>query len=138
MTTSISLGVKFTFTANHATTGWENHLEEITKWEPWEYSENEKKYFLEHGIEPPVVELGRFYWQPSWNENLRLPVVVKRTKTGEPTLFFGEWKYYGVVTNLPLIDWSLQDVIEHHNKRGNAENFIREESTATTSNTFHV
>jgi hypothetical protein len=125
--TSISLGVKFTFTANHATTGWENHLEDIMKWEPWEYTEEEKKYAIEHETQLPIVELGRFYWQPSWNENLRLPVVVKRTKTDEPTLFFGEWKYYGVVTNLPLLNWSLQGVIEHHNKRGNAENFIREE-----------
>ena len=26
-----------------------------------------------------------------------------------------------------LSDWTLQEVIKHHNKRGNAENFIREE-----------
>ena len=39
----------------------------------------------------------------------------------------GIYKYYGVVTNLPLINWSLQRVMKHHNKRGNAENFIREE-----------
>lgn len=38
-----------------------------------------------------------------------------------------EYKYYGIVTSLALIDWSLQKVVEHHNKRGNVENFIREE-----------
>jgi hypothetical protein len=32
-----------------------------------------------------------------------------------------------VITNLPLINRTLQSVIEFHNKRGNAENFIREE-----------
>ena len=66
--------------------------------------------------------------RPSWNDVLRLPVVVKRTrKTDQLSLIDGEWTYYGVVTNIPLINWSLQKVIEHHNKRGNAENFIREE-----------
>ncbi|MBX9767938.1 MAG: hypothetical protein K2X47_11755 [Bdellovibrionales bacterium] len=37
-----------------------------------------------------------------------LPIVVKRTKalTGQPELGQGEYKYYGVVTNLPLLDWS--------------------------------
>ena len=39
----------------------------------------------------------------------------------------GEYKYYGIVTNHPLLEWSLQEIVEHHNKRGNAENFIREE-----------
>lgn len=54
------------------------------------------------------------------------------------------WDYYGIVTNFPLdlstekyVDksnnmekmkrWSIQEVFEHHQKRGNAENFIREE-----------
>lgn len=58
---------------------------------------------------------------------LRLPVVVKRTKQEQEDLLFGHWKHHGVVTNLSLFHRSLQSVIEHHNKRGNAENFIREE-----------
>jgi len=61
---------------------------------------------------------------------LRLAIVVKRQKYGleeQMQLGAGIYKYYGVVTSLPLIKWSLQAVIEHHNKRGNAENFIREE-----------
>lgn len=56
------------------------------------------------------------------------------------------WDYYAVVTNfsldLPRLElstnphvendnkiknWSIQEVFEHHQKRGNAENFIREE-----------
>ena len=128
ITTSISMGVKFTFTANQATTGWENHIQEITTWQPYIYSQAAKAYAAEHGITLPEVELGRFFWRPSWNDTLRLPVVVKRTRTTDQlSLIDGEWRYYGVVTNISLYDWSLQEVIEHHNKRGNAENFIREE-----------
>lgn len=52
------------------------------------------------------------------------------------------YDYYGVLTNFPLDvakdkdsgseglyrRYSLQEVIEHHQKRGNMENFVREES----------
>lgn len=130
MTTCLSLGAFFTLTANQATTGWEDHIESIAKWEPWVYGLEEKADAMERGRTLPEIELGRFYWQPSWNESLRLPVVVKRQKYGveeQMQLGQGIYKYYGVVTSLPLIKWSLQGVIEHHNKRGNAENFIREE-----------
>lgn len=125
--TLIALGVKFTLTANDATTLWKDHVPEISSWEKWEYTKEQQEWAVENEVQLPEVELGRFYWQPSWSESLRLPVVVKRTKaTGQLELGAGEWDYYGVVTNLPLIDWSLQKVIEHHNKRGNAENFIKE------------
>lgn len=128
ITTCLSLGVKFTLTANQATTGWENHVQDITGWKPWAYSEAAKRYAIENEIELPEMEVGHFYWRPSWNDTLRLPVVVKRTRTTDQlSLIDGEWKYYGVVTNLSLLDWTLQEVIEHHNKRGNVENFIREE-----------
>lgn len=128
--TCLGLGVFFTLTANQATTGWEDHLSSITKWEPWVYTQQELDEAFEKGRRLPQVELGRFYWQPSWNEVLRLPVVVKRQKYAvEEQMRLGqdEYKYYGIVTSLALIDWSLQKVVEHHNKRGNVENFIREE-----------
>ena len=128
ITTCMSVGAKFTFTANQATTGWQNHIQDITNWQPYIYSSLAKKYAAENEVILPEIELGYFYWRPSWNDVLRLPVVVKRTrKTDQLSLIDGEWTYYGVVTNIPLINWSLQKVIEHHNKRGNAENFIREE-----------
>ncbi len=128
--TCISLGVLFTITANQATMGWENHIPEITKWEPWVYSEEEKRSAQEKGMSLPQIELGRFYWQPSWSEALRLPIVVKRQKYGleeQMVLGQGEYKYYGIVTNHALLEWGLQEIVEHHNKRGDAENFIREE-----------
>ncbi len=130
ITTCLSLGVHFTLTANQATTGSENHIKEIVKWTPWVYSQEEIKEAQEQGRTLPEMELGRFYWQPSWNEVLRLPVVVKRQKYEvQEQLQLGQdqYKYYAVVTNVDLYHWSLQEVIEHHNQRGNAENFIREE-----------
>lgn len=130
MTTCMSLGALFTITANQATTGWEDHISEITKWEPYVYSESELELAVLQGRKLPEIELGRFYWQPSWNESLRLAVVVKRQRYAEEeqmVLGGSEFKYYGIVTNHPLLEWRPQEVLEHHNKRGDAENFIREE-----------
>jgi hypothetical protein len=47
-------------------------------------------------------------------------------RTQQLSLLEGEWTYYGVVSNFNLAEKKLQEVIEFHNKRGNAENFIRE------------
>lgn len=128
MTTCMGLGATFTLTANQGTTLWENHISEIEKWEPWVYPEDEKAAAA-GGRALAEIEVGRFYWRPSWNDVLRLPVIVKRMKNTYEQLSFTEskYKYYGVVTNFSLIDRSLQSVFEFHNKRGNAENFIREE-----------
>jgi hypothetical protein len=128
ITTCLSVGAKFTLTANHAYTGWENHIPEIIEWIPWQYTAEEQARAADSGLKLPDVELGRFFWRPSWNEVLCFPVVVKRTRRSEQlSLLEGEWKYYGVVSNLNLAQMSYQEVIEFHNKRGNAENFIREE-----------
>jgi hypothetical protein len=35
--------------------------------------------------------------------------------------------YYAVMTNFSLYNYTDQQIIEHHRKRGNGENFIREE-----------
>jgi len=123
------LGATFTITAHQGTTLWENHISEIEKWEPWVYTEEEKQAGACGGRVLPEIQIGRFYWRPSWNDVLRLPVVVKRMANTEEQLSFTEqeYKYYGVVTNFSLLDRGLQSVLEFHNKRGNAENFIREE-----------
>ena len=125
--TCISLGALFTLTANQATTGWEDHICEIPEWKPWVHTDEQKQEALERGHTLPEIEVGRFYWQPSWSESLRLPVVVKRTKVEQSDIIWGQWKYYGIISNIPLLEWNLQEVVEHHNKRGNVENFIREE-----------
>lgn len=125
--TCLSLGVKFTIAANQATTSWRDHIPEIIHWEKWQYSASEIKQAIAKGKELPDIELGRFHWRPSWNEVLRFPIVVKRERLEQATLEGGIFKYYGVVTNHNLFTQSLQNVMEHYNKRGNVENFIREE-----------
>jgi hypothetical protein len=137
----LKMGVLFTLTANDATTHWKTQMkEEGLSWAEWIYSDEEKKKASKQERELPRVEVSRFYWRPSWSkETLMFPVVVKRTwKPARPetqtdlfapdtVLAEGEWDYYAVVTNFDLSSWSLQEVLEHHAKRGNAENFIKEE-----------
>ena len=126
--TCLSLGSEFTITAHQGTMGWQNHIDEISRWEKWEYSPAQIKKANDRGKELEDIEVGRFYWRPSWSETLRFPVVVKRTPIkGQIDLFHGGYKYYGVVTNMSLLNKSIQSIFEHHQKRGNAENFIREE-----------
>lgn len=127
----IRLGVTYVIAANDATTGWKSHVDEVTDWQPWVYSQEEREKAEKRKCALPTVEVGRFYWQPSWAEGLRIPVVVKRTwKEGEQLGMFempAHWEYYAVVTNFNLFHNSLQSVLEFYSKRGNAENFIREE-----------
>lgn len=135
-------GLLFTITAHGSTTGWKDKLEkEGIDWVPWVYSEDDKRKAAEKGQELSKIEVGRFHWQPSWSdEKLLFPIVVKRTwtpvreKKHQGDLFapdtikeLGEWDYYAIVTNFNLAEWSFQDVIAHHAKRGNAENFVKEE-----------
>lgn len=129
--TLMSLGVTFTITANQAYTGWENHIDQITDWKPWVYSDEDLKKAEKKGKTLPKIEVGRFHWVPSWSPNIRIPVVVKRTWKEPEQLGMlmlpGEWKHYGVVTNFDLFHHDLQAILQFHAKRGNAENFIREE-----------
>lgn len=121
----------YTIAAHDGTTGWRSHISEITEWKPWIYSEEELKVAEKKNKKLPEIEIGRFHWQPSWAESLRISVIVKRTwKEPEQLGLFtmpGEWQYYGILTNFDLFHHSLQSVMEFYLKRGNAENFIREE-----------
>ena len=128
--TCLSLNVKFTIAANQATTLWRDHIDEIISWEPWIYTEKEIEKAKLQKKKLPKIELGRFHWRPGWNDVLRFPVVVQRERLEQASLIDGEYKYYGIVTNHNLVDWSPQQVVEHYHKRGNVENFIREEKNA--------
>lgn len=137
----LKMGVLFTITANEATTHWKTQLrQEGLSWTAWIYSDEDKKKAAKRELELPKVEVSRFYWRPSWSEKmLMFPIVVKRTWkparletqhdlfAPDTVLEEGEWDYYAVVTNLDLAQWTLQEVSEHHAKRGNAENFVKEE-----------
>ncbi len=125
--TCMALGIKFTFTANQATTMWEDFIPTITNWQPWVYTEEQIEKYQILDIELPEIEVGSFLWTPNWNQSLRFPVAVKRMKKEQADFIHGIYKYYGVVTNMDLTKNSYQSIIEFHNKRGNAENFIREE-----------
>lgn len=126
---SIAKGATFTITA-HGNIGWRERINEVSEWTSWEYSEEEIKKHRKRKKELPRVETGRIYWSPSWAPTLKFPVVIKRTwEEGKQITLFEEskWNYYGVVTNFNLFENSYQKVLEHHQKRGNCENFIREE-----------
>jgi hypothetical protein len=92
---------------------------------------------LRSGNTKSGVEVGRFFWTPSWADSLKFPIVVKRTwveagSNQQSTLFDqlteeGHWEYYAVLTNWNLYEHSYQEVMKFHQKRANSENFIREE-----------
>jgi hypothetical protein len=123
--------IYFTLTAHDATTNWRAHTDEVTKWEPWQYPEVVLKKAEKDHKKLARIEVGSFLWTPGWADNIRVTIVVKRTwvEEEEASLFGGDghWEYYGIVTGMPMQKFSLQQVVEHHNKRGNAENFIRDD-----------
>lgn len=119
-------GAKFTITA-HGNIRWEEQIGSIQNWEPWEYSEEEKRIAEKKKYTLPEVSLGSAQYSPSWAENIRFQLVVKRTKIDDANLFEQDgYRYYAVLTNIDIFYRSKQSVMEHHSKRGNSENFIRE------------
>lgn len=127
--TAVRLGYKFTITA-HENMGWMKDKNEITNWVPWVYSEEERKKAEKRKSALPECEVGHYLYRPSWSESLRFTVVVIRTKSQDLSLLNamgGIWDYYAVMTNFDLFRQTGQSVISHHRKRGNSENFIREE-----------
>lgn len=123
--------IHFTITANDGTTSWRSYTDEVSNWESWKYPKEVEEKAEAKKKKLPKIEVGSFLWAPGWADNIRLTIVVKRTwveEEEEASLFGdGHWEYYAVVAGMPMQKFSLQQVIEHHNKRGNAENFIREE-----------
>lgn len=119
----------FTITA-HDNINWTDEASKIESWQAWEYSEEERERAAKRKRRLPKVELAHYLYQPSWAPNIRFPVIIKKTwiESEQGSLLdTGCWKYYAVVTNLSLYKHKLQEVMEHHAKRGNGENFIREE-----------
>jgi hypothetical protein len=117
---------KFTITA-HGNTGWELRINQIKNWEPWSYTDAEMKIAAAKKLTLPEIDLGSMHYSPEWAENIRFNIIVKRTKINSTSLFEQDgYKYYGVLTNIDLFYKTRQSVMEHHQKRGNSENFIRE------------
>lgn len=122
-------GYQFTITA-HENMGWKKDYDQITNWKPWVYSEEELIKAKKREKELPFAEMGHYYYQPSWSENIRFKVIVIRTKSNDLSLLSEAWDYYAILTNFDLFHTTDQAVITHHRKRGNAENFIKEEKYA--------
>ena len=119
-------GATFTITA-HGNINWESKVDQITNWTPWKHTDEEIEWAASKKRKMPELEVGSMLYQPSWSENLRFYVVVKRQRIEQTSLFEQHgWKYYGVLTNWNLFNTPAQEVLEHHARRGNAENFIRE------------
>lgn len=117
---AMNLGLKYSLSAHDGRTQWKKHVSEIAQWEKWKFTEEEIQWAIDNNESLPVIEVGQYLWQPRWAINIRIRVVVKRLRI-EKT---GDWKFHAIVTN--IFDMSNQGVVEHHNRRGNAENFIRE------------
>jgi hypothetical protein len=121
--------VTFTITA-HGNMLWEEQVSrgEVKSWKAWEYTEEEKKAAEKSKVALPVIELGSYQYEPGWAPNIKFQVVVKRTWVEKPTPTAQQpgWKYYAVLTNWNLFYDVPQTVMAFHQKRGNAENFIRE------------
>lgn len=122
-------GALFTITA-HDNINWTDEAKKIDGWQPWQYSPEEKEKEAKRKRALPKVELSHYLYQPNWAPNIRFPVIIKRTwiESEQGSLLdTGCWKYYAVMTNYSLYRHKLQEIMEFHAKRGNGENFIREE-----------
>ena len=60
------------------------------------------------------------------NHSFRL--IVQRELVDEPSLFecYGRYRYYAIISNIPEEEKSGEEVIWHHNGRGNGERFIED------------
>jgi Transposase DDE domain group 1 len=126
ITTCLRKNAFFTITA-HGNTGWENKVSQVTNWVPWQYTEEEIEEAQKKKKKLPEIDVGSMLYQPSWSESLRFYIAIKRQRVEQQGLFEQEgFKYYGVMTNWNLFYSSPQKILEHHAKRGNSENFIRE------------
>ena len=124
------MGVKFSITA-HGNMGWETEVLKLQNYKAWAYSKEEQEAAAEKKIELPKVETSFYLYEPGWASNLKFPVIVKRTWVVDESKSLpserASWKYYAVITNRGLYPLTTQNILEFHAKRGNAENFIREE-----------
>ena len=122
--------IKFTITA-HGNLQWESFVRDnttVTDWQEWVYTSAEIEESIARKRALPKVEVASFLYAPSWAENIRFKLVVKRTLEVEDEGLFkgmGHWRYYGVLTNVMDYLESPQAILEHHMQRGNAENRIK-------------
>jgi hypothetical protein len=122
--------VKFVIVA-HDNLNWKAKADELTEWNEWEYSDEEKQKALKRGKKLEKVEIGKLFLMPGWGEGkIGFPIIVRRfrkIKDQGTLLERFEYEYHGIITNFNLLEYKLQEVIEFYQKRANVENMIREE-----------
>jgi hypothetical protein len=132
------MGTKFSITC-HGNMKYEEEAKGLTNWKPWNYTTEEVEESQKKNLELPKREINFYMYEPGWAKNLKFSVVVKKTwckeilreqQKGSEEVKVTEkwgWKYYGVITNRGLYPLTMQEILEFHAKRGNSENFIKEE-----------
>lgn len=129
ITAAQSRSLKGTVTA-HGNCRWESHIDEVTNWQPWVYSDEEIKKAEKKGRRLPEVSVGYWMYEPTWAPGVRYPIVIKRSlkdDSGQTSLFAeDQYKYWGVLSLRGLYPQTPQEILEFHQGRGNMENFIRE------------
>jgi hypothetical protein len=126
----LNLKLKFTITA-HGNLRWEPEARQIpdAEWKSWVYTREEQKDAADKQRPLPRIEVAQMFFTPSWAENIRFKLVVKREWEefdGDGLLKGqGYWRYYGVLTNVTDYREEPQAILEHHFQRGNAENRIK-------------
>ena len=62
---------------------------------------------------------------PDIRDSIAYRLIVQRTVQEQPDMFSGPYKYHAIITNMQE-EWSPQNIVFHHRKRGKAENVIKE------------
>jgi hypothetical protein len=108
---------------------WESEVEKLinSDWVEHTYTPEELLKLQKKKKTPNPKYYSRVYWTPSWAENLKFPLIVKKEWKEDP--FFqgsGHFHYHAVITNEDLFHNTFQDVYSRYLIRANMENFIKE------------
>lgn len=79
---------------------------------------------LKDGSKAPWEYAEEIHCMNETKEAFRL--IIKRSKRKQPDLLEGEYTHWCIATNLPEETYNANDVILHHQERGNMERFIGE------------
>lgn len=108
---------------------WESEVEKLqdSDWVEHKYTVDEILKFQKRKKEPNPKYYARCYWTPSWADNLKFPIIIKKEWKEDPVFQgAGHFHYHAVITNEDLFHNSYQAVYSRYLLRANMENFIKE------------
>ncbi|MGZ3782624.1 MAG: IS1380 family transposase [Pseudobdellovibrionaceae bacterium] len=108
---------------------WESEIEKLQEsdWIEHKYTVDEILKLQKRKKEPIPKYYARWYWTPSWAENLKFPIIIKKEWKEDPVFQgAGHFHYHAVITNEDLFHNSYQSVYSRYLMRANMENFIKE------------